>query len=117
MYQVYGIPNCNTVKKALDWLSQHNIPFTFHNFKKEGIEATTLKNWCQQAGGWQNLLNKQGTTWRKLDADTQQSITTEAKAIQLMQQMVSIIKRPVIVKGTTVVAIGFNEALYNTVFK
>ena len=115
LYQVYGIPNCNTVKKALNWLTVHHVPHTFHNFKKEGIAVSVLKEWSIQVG-WAVLLNKQGTTWKKLDTSIQETITTEQKAIALMQQSVSIIKRPVIVKDGTVVVIGFNETLYQQIF-
>ncbi|MDE3124440.1 MAG: Spx/MgsR family RNA polymerase-binding regulatory protein [Bacteroidota bacterium] len=114
-YQVYGIPNCNTVKKALAWLSQHAIPFEFHNLKKEGITSTLLMEWCQQVG-WAVLVNKQGTTWKKLDASVQASIISESKAISLMQKSVSIIKRPVITQHNNILAVGFNETLYKKIF-
>lgn len=92
------------------------MPYSFHNLKKEGITTAVLKEWSSQAG-WNVLLNKQGTTWKKLDAQIQETVTTEQKAITLMQQSVSIIKRPVIVKEGTVVVVGFNEPLYQKIFK
>lgn len=115
-YIVYGIPNCNTVKKSLDWLNANNIPYTFHNYKKEGIEPEKLKEWSQQAG-WESLLNKKGTTWRALDKETQDTITTAAKAIALMADKTSSIKRPVIEKDNKIVALGFNEEDYIKAFK
>ncbi len=70
MLQVYGIKNCNTVKKALTWLEDNNIPFQFHDFKKEGVSEDKLKEWETQVD-WQALVNKKGTTWKKLSPETQ----------------------------------------------
>ncbi|MFL9484521.1 arsenate reductase [Chitinophagaceae bacterium LWZ2-11] len=117
MYTVYGIPNCNTVKKSLDWLREHNVPYEFHDYKKLGITAAKLKAWSKQVT-WETLVNKKGTTWRQLDADTQASIKNEAAAVKLMTESTSVIKRPVIEKdGATIVAVGFDEAVYEKVFK
>jgi len=115
MYTVYGIPNCNTVKKALNWLDEHNTTYRFHNYKKEGITAGKLKSWGQQVG-WEILLNKKGSTWRGLDADTQATIINEKAAIELMAASTSIIKRPVIEKDDTIVTVGFDEKEYETLF-
>ena len=116
MYTVYGIPNCNTVKKALDWLDKHKETFLFHNYKKEGITPVKLKSWSKQVG-WEILLNKKGTTWRALDAATQATITNEKAAIDLMAASTSIIKRPVIEKDNTIVtAVGFDEKEYEKLF-
>ena len=115
MYRVYGIPNCDTVKKSLNWLNNHKIPYEFHDYKKEGITAAKLKTWSAQVG-WETFLNKKSTTWRGLDAQTQASITTEKTAIKLMAENTSIIKRPVIEKGDTVITLGFNEAAYEKLF-
>jgi len=108
---VYGIPNCDTVQKALTWLKQNNIVFEFHDYKKLGITEAKLKEWAKQVD-WQVLLNKKGTTWRKLDANAQNAITTEKAAIAFMQQHTSSIKRPVIetAKG---ILVGFEEAAYS----
>lgn len=116
MYTVYGIPNCNTVKKALDWLNKHKVAYTFHDYKKEGITAEKLQSWSKQTG-WESLLNKKGTTWRQLDAAAQAAVTTEKTAIRLMQEKSSIIKRPLIEKKDKVVALGFDEAVYEKVFR
>ncbi len=115
MYTVYGIPNCDTVKKTLDWLTEHDVPFSFHNYKKEGITTAKLKSWCKQKG-WEVLLNKKSSTWRGLDEATQASITNEKTAIALMATSTSIIKRPVIEKDETVVAVGFNATEYKKIF-
>jgi transcriptional regulator, Spx/MgsR family len=115
MYKVYGIPNCNTVKKSLDWLNKHTIAYQFHNYKKDGISATQLNNWCKQIN-WQELVNKKGTTWKKLEAPLQASITSQKAAVQLMAGFTSVIKRPVITLDEKIIAVGFDEAVYQKVF-
>lgn len=115
MYIVYGIPNCNSVQKARTWLNQHNIPYEFHDYKKSGITKTRLNSWSKQLG-WENLLNKKGTTWRGLDEETQNSITTQALAVKLLTEHTSIIKRPIIELNDSIVAIRFDEAEYQKVF-
>ncbi len=116
MYTIYGIPNCDTVKKALTWLNAHKIPYVFHDYKKEGITAAKLKNWSAQLG-WETVLNKKSTTWRSLDPTVQASITNEKMAIALLTKNTSGIKRPLIEKGDTVVALGFDETLYSKTFR
>lgn len=112
---LFGIPNCNTVKKATEWLKENNIPYTFHNYKKEGINPATLKNWSSQVG-WQILVNKKGTTWRGLEDATQAATTDQKKAIEVMIQNPSIIKRPVIETDGRILAIGFDEEKYRSAF-
>mgnify|MGYP000857318076 CR=1 FL=1 len=107
---VYGIPNCDTVKKALNFLKANNAAYTFHDFKKEGVSREQLEKWAKQLG-WETLLNKRGTTWRKLSPEVQASVHTQADAIRLMQEHSSLIKRPVVEKGNTLSA-GFDEALF-----
>jgi arsenate reductase len=106
MLTIYGIKNCDTMKKAFAWLDAHGIPYTFHDYKKSGIDAVTLAQWEGQVG-WETLLNRRGTTWRKLDATTQSSITRE-RALSLMQEQPSLIKRPVVASGQRFVC-GFND--------
>ena len=108
---VYGIKNCNTVKTAIDWLKKNNVDFEFHDYKSKGISETKLKQWCRQVG-WESLLNKRGTTWRQLDEVTQAGVTNEARAIALMKEKTSIIKRPLIESDEKVLALGFEEAVY-----
>ena len=108
---VYGIKNCNTVKTALDWLNQHHIDFTFHDYKKSGITDAKLKEWIRQVG-WESLVNKKGTTWRQLDDAVKGSITNQAAAIALMKEKTSVIKRPLIEVEGRVVALGFDEHIY-----
>jgi Spx/MgsR family transcriptional regulator len=116
MYVVYGIPNCNTVKKAIDWLKDHQIAFSFHDYKKQGITAAVLNNWADQVG-WETLVNKRGTTWKLLSPEIQQSITTQKKAVSLLLEKTSAIKRPLIEKDGKVITLGFDTIEYATVFK
>jgi len=112
---VYGIKNCNTVKKALDWLKKKNIKFEFHDYKTKGITESKLKEWSKQLG-WESLLNKKGTTWRQLDDSVKVKITNESKAISLLQEKTSMIKRPLIEKNGKVIVLGFDEAEYSKKF-
>lgn len=105
--KVYGIPNCNTVKKTIDWLRDNKIDFEFYDFKKKGIDAATLKEWSEELG-WEKLVNKKGTTWKKLSPEEQEKVTSEEVAINLMQEKTSVIKRPVI-EADGKLLIGFNE--------
>lgn len=107
---VYGIKNCNTVKKALDWLEERGITYTFHDFKKEGVSEARLREW-ETAVGWEVLLNKRGTTWRKVPKEVQDSITGAESALKLLQEQTSAIRRPVI-ETEQGLLIGFDEAAY-----
>jgi Spx/MgsR family transcriptional regulator len=91
---LYGIPNCDTVRKARIWLDGAGIGYAFHDYKKAGIDAARLKRWCK-ALGWETVLNRAGTTFRKLP-DAKKAVLTEAKAIELMLAEPSMIKRPVV---------------------
>jgi len=106
MITIYGIPNCDTIKKTIDWFNQHQISFAFHDYKKQGISTATLNNWCKQVG-WEILFNKRSTTWKALNSTTPISVNTEKEAIAIMTIHHSIIKRPVIEKDGKVVAVGF----------
>ncbi|GEO09403.1 ArsC family reductase [Segetibacter aerophilus] len=108
--KVYGIPNCNTVKKAIDWIKSNNVQFEFHDYKKNGITKGKLKEWSKEVG-WEKLLNKKGTTWRGLSPEQQQQVKNEKTAIELMIEKPSIIKRPVIETGGKLL-VGFDEEEY-----
>ena len=112
--KVYGITNCNTVKKALDWLKANHIAYEFQDFKKLGVAAEKLQEWDRKAG-YEKFMNKQGLTWKQLDPEVKQSIKTNADALQLLQQKTSMIKRPVIEDGDFLF-FGFDEAVYNQHF-
>lgn len=110
---LYGISNCDTVKKARTWLTDHGIAFDFHDYKKAGIDEASLKRWAAQVG-WQPLLNKAGTTFRKLP-DADKADLDEAKAIRLMLANPSMIKRPV-VEGNGPLQVGFKPDQYAAAF-
>ncbi|MBL8276175.1 MAG: Spx/MgsR family RNA polymerase-binding regulatory protein [Pelomonas sp.] len=95
MITVYGIPNCDTVKKARTWLTDHGHTVAFHDFKKQGVPAELLPAWLA-AFGRDRLVNRAGTTWRKLDDAAKAAVVDDATAIALMQAEPSVIKRPVV---------------------
>ncbi len=104
---VYGIPNCDTVKKARDWLTARGITYAFHDYKKAGIDAARLTQWAETAG-WERLLNRAGTTFRKLP-EADRSDLDQAKAIAIMLANPSCIKRPVVEHGEGLL-VGFKDA-------
>lgn len=106
---VYGIPNCNTVKKARTWLDEQGLAYTFHDYKKQGVPADRLDAWIK-AVGWEVLVNRQGTTWRKFDDATKVGVVDATSAKALMQANASVIKRPVVELNGKVVCVGFDEA-------
>jgi len=110
---VYGIPNCDTVKKARKWLDASSVSYEFHDYKKKGIDADTLELWCKELG-WESMINRRGTTWRKLDESDKEGLTQKS-AIQLMIDNTSLIKRPVINKDGQFL-LGFDEAAYTNTF-
>ena len=110
MITVYGIPNCDTVKKSRAWLHDHGIEHQFHDFKKQGVPAE-LPTWVD-ALGWDTLVNRKGTTWRKLEPAAQTAVHDAASALALMQAHASVIKRPVVVWGPSQVTVGFDAAAW-----
>jgi arsenate reductase (glutaredoxin) len=112
--KVYGITNCNTVKKALDWLKANHVDYEFHDFKKLGVTPEKLQEWNDKAG-YEKFLNKQGLTWKQLDPEVKESVKTTDDALQLLQQKTSMIKRPVIEDGNFLY-FGFDEGVYKNHF-
>ena len=106
---LYGIPNCDTVRKARAWLAEQQVEVLFHDFKKQGVPEARLDHWLATAG-WEKLLNRQGTTWRKLDAATQAAVTDARSARALMLAQASVIKRPVVEWSAQDVSVGFDAA-------
>ncbi len=104
---LYGIPNCDTVKKARTWLEARGIAYTFHDYKKAGANAAKLAEWCA-AAGWDKVLNRAGTTFKKLP-DADKTDLDQAKAVQVMAANPSCIKRP-IVEHPGGLLVGFKEA-------
>jgi Spx/MgsR family transcriptional regulator len=92
---VYGIPNCDTVKKARTWLSEQGIEHVFHDFKKQGLPEKNLDSWLKEAG-WEAVLNRKGTSWRKLSSEEQLSVIDAATARPFLLDNPSLVKRPVI---------------------
>ena len=109
---VYGIPNCDTVKRARAWLDARGNAHAFHDFKKSGVPETRLDAWLQSAG-WETLLNRKGTTWRQLDAAAQARVTDAKAARALMLQHPSVIKRPVVEWDDGRITVGFDATQWS----
>lgn len=110
---LYGIPNCDTIKKARKWLSEHSIDYSFHDYRKQGIDLDQLQVMASQLG-WEVMLNRRGTTWRAL-SETVKSQIDEASALQLMLNNPAIIKRPILQQDGRL-HIGFSSQQYQEVF-
>lgn len=110
---LFGIPNCDTMKKARTWLDSHGIAFAFHDYKKAGIDAATLAGWVDRVG-WEVLVNRAGTTFRKLPPEAREGLDRD-RAIALMQAHPSLIKRPVLVHGDAI-EVGFRPDRYAALF-
>jgi Spx/MgsR family transcriptional regulator len=106
---LYGIPNCDTVKRARAWLAEHGVEHTFHDYKKAGVPQPRLDAWLKTLG-WERLLNRQGTTWRKLDDAAKAAASDAAGARALMLQQPSVIKRPVVEWADGRCSVGFDAA-------
>ena len=108
---LYGIPNCDTVKKARDWLAQRGVAHEFHDFRKQGVPPERLRAWVG-AAGWERVLNRKGTTWRKLDEALQAAVVDAASAQRLMCEQPSTIKRPVVEWDDGRITVGFDAAAW-----
>lgn len=107
---IYGIKNCDTMKKARGWLEKHGVDYAFHDYKTDGIERDRLERWCKKLG-WEALLNRSGTTFRKLPEEDKQGLdATRAMALMLAQP--SMIKRPVLELGGGKLLVGFKPEDY-----
>jgi len=113
--KLYGIANCNTVKKARLWLEEHNIAVEFHDFKKLGLDRSIALNWLKQTD-WTGLINRGGLTWRGLPEKRKQSIHDSPSALALMMEKTSVIKRPVLEQNGKLLYVGFDEAAYSRIF-
>lgn len=111
---IYGIKNCDTVKKARTWLDQHGVAYRFHDYKTEGVANALLEGWCKEHG-WETVLNRAGTTFRALPEADKQGLDAR-KAVALMQEHTSLIKRPVLDLGERRL-VGFKPEIYAAVFK
>ena len=115
MIKLYGISNCDTVKKARTYLAQHEVEFEFHDFKKLGLDATTAKNWLAQQD-WSVLINRKGLTWRNIEESIKQSVIDDSSAIALMLDKTSAIKRPLLERDGLLLHVGFDAEAYDQIF-
>jgi arsenate reductase len=115
MIKLYGIKNCDTVKKAIKWLVDHGVEYQFHDYKKDGVDRTKLAEFLQKFG-FEKLVNRKGTTWRQLSEVVQKKIIDDKSALELMCEKPSIIKRPIVDLGAKQL-IGFDVAEYETTFE
>lgn len=114
-YILYGIPNCDTVKKARTWLTENEVDFEFHNFKKAGLTKEKVDSWLGQES-YEILINKKGTTYRKLSSGEKDALNNNAAAAELMLTNASVIKRPVLELDGKVISVGFKPELYDGIF-
>ena len=112
---VYGIPNCDTVKKARVWLEEHGVEFEFHDFKKAGVSEPLIRDWLKDVP-LESLINRRGTTWRGLSDDMKAEADSVSGAIALMIHKPSVIKRPVVVVNGRVKTLGFAADQYTELF-
>jgi arsenate reductase len=113
MTTLYGIPNCDTVRKARHWLEAHGVEYTFHDFRRDGLTRKQLQDWERRLG-WESLLNRRGTTWRRLPAPVRDSVNRTA-ALQLMLEQPAIIRRPVLEHDSRL-RVGFRADEYRDLF-
>ncbi len=112
-YTMYGIKNCDTIKKARKWLDDNHIPYVFHDYRKNGLKEALLLTFTENLD-WQTLVNKRGTTWRQLSDEEKNAITDVNAAIALMLDKPAIIKRPILVSSDNRFMVGFNANDYLT---
>lgn len=109
--RLYGIKNCDTMKKALNWVTEHGIEYEFHDYKKDGIDRAKLVEWCKIVG-WKSLINVKGTTWKGLTPE-QQQVTAQGQAVALMLEHPSVIRRPV-VEANGQLLLGFDPTMFES---
>lgn len=112
--KLYGIPNCSTVKKARAWMEEREIPYEFHDYKKQGVPVDLMKALCKLLG-WESIVNRNSLTWRKLSDERKASITSTTAALALMQENASVIKRPILDRDGQY-QVGFSEENYAAFF-
>lgn len=112
MLKLYGIKNCDTVKKARRWLEDHGIEYQFHDFRQDGLEKKQLTSWVESLG-WETIVNKRSTTWRNL-SNKDKDITTDSQAIKLLLINPTLIKRP-ITQNNKILLVGFNETEFKKI--
>ena len=113
MVTLYGIKNCDTIKKARNWLNEHGIDYRFHDYRADGIDAETIEQWLLHVD-WEILLNRRGTTWRKLEPEVQ-AATNRDNVVALLLEYPAMIKRPVL-DIDNVISVGFKSEYYENIF-
>lgn len=113
MITMYGIKNCDTIKKARRWLEEHQLEYRFHDYRADGLDSALLATFITELG-WEALLNTRGTTWRKLDESLRASINNPEAAAALMLEMPAIIKRPLLCAPGKPMLLGFSDSSYQT---
>jgi Spx/MgsR family transcriptional regulator len=112
MIRIYGIKNCDSMKKAFAWCEEHGIEYEFHDYKKQGVPRDRLVLWCRTLG-WKTLINTKGPTWRKLTPE-EQDITTQSKAVATMMEHASVIRRPVVETAEGQLLVGFDPTMFES---
>ena len=112
---LYGLPNCDTCRKAHKWMEGANIDFDFIDYRAEPVPAARLKRWARQLGGWEELINKASTTWRQLP-DTLKDPGNDARWTRLVAEHPTLVRRPVLERGDGSVSVGFSEARFKKLF-
>lgn len=112
MIRIYGIKNCDSMKKAFAWCEEHGIEYEFHDYKKQGVPRDRLLLWCRTLG-WKTLINTKGPTWRKLTPE-EQDITTQGKAVATMMEHASVICRPVVETAEGQLLVGFDPTMFES---
>jgi len=112
MIRIYGIKNCDSMKKAFTWCEEHGIEYEFHVYKKQGVPRDRLVLWCRTLG-WKTLLNTKGSTWRKLTPE-EQDIATQSKAVATMMEHASVIRRPVVETAEGQLLVGFDPTMFES---
>lgn len=112
MIRIYGIKNCDSMKKAFAWCEEHGIEYEFHDYKKQGVPRDRLVLWCRTLG-WKTLLNTKGPTWRKLTPE-EQDISTQSKAVATMMEHSSVIRRPVVETAEGQLLVGFDPTMFES---
>ena len=112
MITVYGIPNCDTIRRARTWLSDAGLEYTFHDYKKAGVPADHLPRWLSELG-WEKVVNRSGTAWRKLDDETKAGVVDAVSAAAVVTANPSVIKRPIVEWNNGTLSVGFSAELFD----
>jgi Spx/MgsR family transcriptional regulator len=115
MIKVYGLEKCSTCDKARKWLNTHKIAHDFIDYREHRVEGSTLKEWAKQSGGWENLVNRTGTTWRNLLAN-RKSPASDPEWLLLIKEYPALVRRPVVVRDDGSVSVGFTDKKFREMF-